>query len=1623
MKALKSFRRSKRDKLAQQHRRRRQQRFQHLESRQLLASLAGEVWADVNANGVRDPQESAAANVRVYVDVNDDAQADITEPFTTTDTLGRYVLDNLQAGSHVVRIDVSGDSVQTSPRAYFGTANVVGSNATQLLSMTESGVVHPIGIASGSKIDGIIRTNAGVLMGVNSQTNEIVLLDSNTGVQTVLATHQDDLVAGLAYDRVGDRVFAVGRAGLSTDLRTLYEVDQNDGSLTALGAGLTGLSNISDLAYDASANRIVGFDDTTDQFFAFTTTGFGSMLATADRSLNGMSLAFNGTSFVMFDADSPQKTSIITVNPDTGVTSAFINSSSPVDATGLFFGTTGDVARRVTVAATDDLTGLDFGVLSTADRFGTAAFNGMFINELLVGRAFFNTPDEQIIELRGPANSQIPDGTYFVVTHDNSTSNNGEIANVIDLSGQTFGQNGFLVIAPANSPYSIDLDASVLRSTGNDFAGLPGGIYQGLTDSIDQSARSHSFFLVTASFAPTVGSDIDADNNGVADGIFDGWNVHDSISMLSTTSLSTVAYGQIVFAEDNFSAPTVTIPSGANLVVSPGYGYAARAGDSVGSDPDDWIVSSLTQESILNQPLAYELAHSQNEPTQSVFIGRNLDHFGDSNFVGGVRGSVIREPMPGDAEQLPQPAAGVSVHLDINGNGQQDNLIYRVEPDSFPIGADLTNAYPGVTLTATNDTIGFLGLEIEPDAESFIGSATSNRVFSYIGLTDFSDSRKLHAEFYRPVNAVSITAISGSFTSLPTYIRLNAFDADGNLLATTVSFGLINSQRQRLTVSTQTDQIAYIEAFAESQFVDANGNVVTGYPFGLLDSLEYRQREPSTVTDANGNFEIENLPRANYSVRYETPLPADINDPPMVLIGAQTLAVPVTRYENYIVGPNRLPEGAPLTLTLEENQPLGLELGAISGVDPDGSTVSYRIDDPNSPLAVDPVTGVVSVVGVLDFEATPTLEIPVILTDDLGAEVAVPVRLTLVDVNEAPIVVTSPFSVPEGTANGTAVGQVEAFDPDTQQNQTLTYTLISSIQPPLFSIHPQSGLLTIADSAQLDFETRPFVDLEVEVSDSGSPSLTTTITQRVNLINQNDAPVISTTSLFVSENLPNIGRVVASDPDVGQTLRYVISGGSDANLFQIDNQGNLRTANGVTLDFEQRATYFVSVDVIDNGTPPLADSADITVTLFDVNETAVISPTTVLFPENTAAGTQVAQFSLTDPENTPADYGISLLPDLDGDLFQFDGATNTLSVAPGANLDFETRRSLNLVFEVVDNTGGSPTNTQSIRVELTDSNDDPQILSSEINISENAPAGSSVQTLLVTDPDVNDDVTTTITGGTAAALFTLDPDTHVLSVADGVTLDFESGEFMTLNVMASDGNGGTSERVINIVLNDVNEPPQFGGTLSFDPVSSGETFTYVIPNDFIVDPEGNPFQVTIFDAQGKVPSWLTFDPEVELESGADPVAVLTGLATPDDVGQYPLTLRAFEFGPLELFSRLDFTIEVQLGSTPYFNQSNPMDVDRNGEVAALDALKIINFIGRNGSGQSPSVETVFPGFVDTNGNNIVTALDALGVINELRFRRAAGERELVSLSDVQIDDKDEANDSALLELLDSAMLF
>ena len=331
--------------------------------------------------------------------------------------------------------------------------------------------------------------------------------------------------------------------------------------------------------------------------------------------------------------------------------------------------------------------------------------------------------------------------------------------------------------------------------------------------------------------------------------------------------------------------------------------------------------------------------------------------------------------------------------------------------------------------------------------------------------------------------------------------------------------------------------------------------------------------------------------------------------------------------------------GGPFSVT--ENSPDGTVVGSVTASDEDtGDSLRFAIvgGDPGGAFAIDPVSGEIRVAdgSQLDYDTTPSFDLLVEVRDDGSppqASTAI-VRVDLSDVNEAPIVSSSTFTVAENSANGTVIGRVNATDPDA--GDTLRYTLVAGNPNGAFALDSNTGVITVQDASQLDFESRPVAFLQIEVRDDASPSLSTLTTVRIDLVDVNEAPSAPNAFFSLLEGSSvgtEAGTVLGSDPDAGDVLRYVIVDGNTNNAFAIDPAtGEITVANPGALDFEDTPIFRLQVAVIDDGSPSLASSVEVVVLVRKLIEI----PTVGNDPDPTDPGSEVeTPPSVEDPTEEP----------------------------------------------------------------------------------------------------------------------------------------------------------------------------------------------------------------------------------------------------------------------------------------------------------------------------------------------------------------------------------------------------
>lgn len=133
--------------------------------------------------------------------------------------------------------------------------------------------------------------------------------------------------------------------------------------------------------------------------------------------------------------------------------------------------------------------------------------------------------------------------------------------------------------------------------------------------------------------------------------------------------------------------------------------------------------------------------------------------------------------------------------------------------------------------------------------------------------------------------------------------------------------------------------------------------------------------------------------------------------------------------------------------------------------------------------------------GIVATHASFTVDgVDLTFSDVLGNAKKIPV-FAIAEINEAPVVNNQAFSVDENSASDTVVGIVVATDAN---GDPITYTIFGGTGETAFSISSATGVITVLDPSQLDYEATDTLTLSVRTEDSFGASDTATITININ---------------------------------------------------------------------------------------------------------------------------------------------------------------------------------------------------------------------------------------------------------------------------------------------------------------------------------------------------------------------------------------------------------------------------------------------------------------------------------------------------------------------------------------------
>ncbi|XP_056238409.1 protocadherin beta-16-like [Seriola aureovittata] len=256
----------------------------------------------------------------------------------------------------------------------------------------------------------------------------------------------------------------------------------------------------------------------------------------------------------------------------------------------------------------------------------------------------------------------------------------------------------------------------------------------------------------------------------------------------------------------------------------------------------------------------------------------------------------------------------------------------------------------------------------------------------------------------------------------------------------------------------------------------------------------------------------------------------------------------------------------------------------------------------------------------LDRERASDYNITVTCSDEGVPSLSSSVTLTLQisDVNDnAPVFERSSYEayIVENNTPGLSIFTVKARDADWNQNARVSYILedssVNGVPVSSYvSVSADSGVIHAVRS--FDYEQIKDFHFRVKAKDGGSPPLSSNVTVKILIQDQNDNPPqvlypVQTGGSLVAEMVPRsadvgylVTKVVAVDVDSGQNawLSYKLQKATDRALFEVGLQnGEIRTIRQVTDKdaVKQRLTVIVE----DNGQPSRSATVIVNVAVAD----------------------------------------------------------------------------------------------------------------------------------------------------------------------------------------------------------------------------------------------------------------------------------------------------------------------------------------------------------------------------------------------------------------------------------------
>ncbi|XP_063045599.1 protocadherin gamma-A11-like [Engraulis encrasicolus] len=319
--------------------------------------------------------------------------------------------------------------------------------------------------------------------------------------------------------------------------------------------------------------------------------------------------------------------------------------------------------------------------------------------------------------------------------------------------------------------------------------------------------------------------------------------------------------------------------------------------------------------------------------------------------------------------------------------------------------------------------------------------------------------------------------------------------------------------------------------------------------------------------------------------------------------------------------------------SVAENAAKGTVLTTVTATDADQGSygmISYSISTEAvvSLFEIDSDTGVVQLIGDLDFEKQKQYQLNVQARDHGGHTDICKVMVSVNDVNDnkpSISIMTKSNAISEDSKKGTTVAVLNVQDQDSGENGKIQCSINDNIP---FSLKSTSdNFFSLVGDGDLDREREPSYNITVTCTDEGVPSLSSNLNLYLQISDVNDNAPVFQNSLYESSipenNSPGLSifSIKANDADWKQNARisYILEE-STINGESVSAYVSVHADSGVihavrSFDYEQIKSFQFQVKAQDGGSPPQSSNVSVKISIQDQNDNAP----QVLYPAHTGS--------------------------------------------------------------------------------------------------------------------------------------------------------------------------------------------------------------------------------------------------------------------------------------------------------------------------------------------------------------------------------------------------------------------